>query len=122
MDRDDVNLIKRELVFDGFNQLHILQLRHRLHEGGWSRELEREVFHRGNAAAVLPYDPVLDTVQLLEQFRPGPYLAGRNPWQLEPVAGIIQDSETATDVACRETREEVGLDILELEPICTQAA
>ena len=34
--------------------------------GGWSREFQRELFERGHAAAVLPYDPERDRVLLAE--------------------------------------------------------
>ena len=42
-------------------------------------------------------DPVLDTVVLIEQFRPGAYAAGLEPWLLECVAGIIEDGDVAND-------------------------
>ena len=53
--------------------------------------MTREVFERGNAAAVLPYDPVLDAVVMIEQFRVGALAAGRSPWLIEIVAGIVEE-------------------------------
>src|SRR3546814_18574745 len=52
--------------------------------------MAREIFERGHAAAVLLYDPARDAVVLIEQFRPGAYAAGVNPWLVEVVAGIIE--------------------------------
>ena len=52
---------------------------------------------RGHAAAVLPYDPERDAVVLIEQFRPGAYAAGVDPWLIEVVAGIIE----AVRITCR---------------------
>jgi ADP-ribose pyrophosphatase len=115
----DVELLARDTPFSGYSRLHVLKLRHRLHGGGWSRELEREVFERRSAAAVLPYDPERDRIVLIEQFRPGPYVAGLDCFQLEPVAGVIGDGEAPPAVARREAREEAGCDILDLEPVCT---
>jgi ADP-ribose pyrophosphatase len=115
----DVELIADEVAFEGFNRLHRVRLRHRRHDGGWSREIEREVFERDNAAALLPYDPARDRVVLVEQFRPGPYMAGLACWQLEPVAGMIRPDEDPVAVARREAREEAGCDVLAVEPICT---
>ncbi len=66
---------------------------------------------------VLPYDPVRDTVVLIEQFRIGAYAAGFAPWLIEPVAGIIEPGETPEEVARREAIEEAGCKIAELEPI-----
>ena len=84
--------------------------------------MDREVFERGHVAAVLPYDPDLDAVVLLEQFRIGAYLAAFPPWQTEIVAGIIEAGETVEAVAARETQEEAGCAILDLVPICRYLA
>jgi ADP-ribose pyrophosphatase len=114
----DVELLHRETVFQGYFRVDRYRLRHRLFGGGWSRPLQRELFERGHAAAVLPYDPQRDSVLLIEQFRIGPYAHGGSPWQIEIVAGIIHDAETAADVARREALEEAGCSIgPELLPI-----
>ncbi len=81
--------------------------------------IEREVFERGHAAAVLPYDPLRDEIVLIEQFRPGAYAAGLEPWLLEIVAGVIDEGETAYDVVRREAREEAGLELGELVPVAS---
>lgn len=108
-DRDrDVDVLAQETVFQGYFRVDRYRLRHRLFGGGWSRPIQREVFERGHAAAVLPYDPQRDAVLLIEQFRIGPYAHGGSPWQLEIVAGIIHADETPADVARREALEEAG--------------
>jgi len=53
----------------------------------------------------------------VEQFRPGTWMAGRNPWQLEPPAGMMEESESIEDVGRRETREEARCEVSELEPV-----
>jgi ADP-ribose pyrophosphatase len=117
--RDDVELIERATVYQGRFRIDRYRLRHRLFAGGWSAEITREVFERGHAVVVLPYDPVRDEVVLVEQFRAGPYAAGDDPWQIEVVAGIIEPGETAEQVARRELAEEANLAPLgPLEPIC----
>jgi ADP-ribose diphosphatase len=78
----------------------------------------REVFERGHAAAVLPYDPVRDQVVMVEQFRIGALDAPEGPWLLEIVAGIIAPGETPQEVVRREAVEESGCTLLGLEPIC----
>ena len=75
--------------------------------------LRREVFERGHAAAVLPYDPVRDEVVLIRQFRAGAYAAGRHPWVWEVVAGILQPGEAPDALARREAVEEANLGITE---------
>lgn len=112
-----VDLIDKRTVFDGYFQILRYRLRFSLHEGGMSEAIDREVFERGQVAAVLPVDPVRDQVVLIEQFRIGPYAVGWDPWLLEGVAGIIEQGESAEDVAKREAREEAGCEITDLVPI-----
>ena len=118
MDTSDVEIIERAPVFQGYFRVDRYRLRHRLHAGGWSQPMSREIFERGHAVCVLPYDPVRDAVVLIEQFRVGAYAAGFAPWLIEIVAGIVDPGETAVDVAHREMREEAGLAIEALAPIC----
>jgi ADP-ribose pyrophosphatase len=117
--RDDVEILEKATVWKGRFQVDRYRLRHKLHAGGWSEPFVREVFERGHAAAVLPYDPVLDRVVLIEQFRPGAYAAGRHPWLIEIVAGIIDPGETAESVVRREAWEEARVTLRDLEPIAT---
>lgn len=110
--RDDVQTISHDIVFKGHFQTHKLRLRHRLHNGEWGQEIEREVFHRAPVVVVLPYDAARDSVLLIEQFRAGPYLADDpDPWTVETVAGVIDPDETPEETARRECVEEAGLDI-----------
>ena len=122
---DDVEIVTKNTAFKGFFQLDKVNLKHRLFEGGWSNEMSREIFERGHAVAVLPYDPILDNVVFIEQFRPGAYAAlsyewfdnNSSPWLLECVAGIIEKGEKPVDVARREMIEETGLKVSQLTKI-----
>lgn len=112
-----VELIRRETPFKGFFRIDRYVLRHALFAGGMSDPINREVFERGHAAAVLPYDPQRDMVVLIEQFRVGAYAAGLEPWLVEIVAGIVEDGESPSEVVHRELYEEAGLTADMLEPI-----
>ncbi|MFC3911892.1 ADP-ribose diphosphatase [Pseudaeromonas sharmana] len=107
----DVEILQQETCFKGFFRMNRYTLRHRLFAGGWSAPLTRELFERGHAAAMLPYDPSQDTVVLLEQFRIGAVDGKRSPWLLEMVAGIIEPGEASDEVIEREAAEEAGLSI-----------
>jgi ADP-ribose pyrophosphatase len=114
---EKAELLERTVAFQGYFRLARYRFRHSLYRGGVSGAFDREVFERGQAAAVLPYDPIRDEVVLIRQFRAGTYAAGRHPWCWEIVAGMIEDDETPEDVARREAVEEAAVEILELVPL-----
>lgn len=118
-DRRDVELLEDCEVFSGFFQVRRLRLRHRLFEGGWSPLLTRELFQRHKAVGVLLYDPALDRVALVEQFRVGVVddMGEHSPWLLELVAGLIDSDESPEQVVAREAQEEAGCEVLALELI-----
>jgi len=107
----------REVAYNGFFRLEKYQLQHTLFQGGWSEEITRELFMRGNCVAVLLYDPKRDEVVLIEQFRAGAILNPDKAWLLEIVAGAIEEGETAEEVAFRESVEEAGCEIKDLSLI-----
>ena len=120
MTSDDprVEVLERTVAYDGYFTIIRYRLRHTLFSGGMSRELVRELFERGHAVAVLPYDPARGQVVLIEQFRIGALEVLSHPWLLEPVAGIIEPGESVEEVARREALEEAGLELLDLVPAC----
>ena len=119
MNCEDVEIEKSEDLYRGFFHMKRYSLRHKKFDGTWSPKITREVFERGPVAAVVPYDPVLDRVVLIEQFRPGPMAAGADsPWMIEVVAGILEPGETPEALAMRETIEETGRELSETLPIC----
>jgi len=118
MNKTDVEVVEKSTPFNGYFQIDRYRLKHRQFDGDWGPEVVREIFERGHVVAVVPYDPVRDEVVLIEQFRPGALAAGWNPWLIEIVAGIIEPGEELDDVARRETEEETGLAVKELEFLC----
>jgi nudix-type nucleoside diphosphatase (YffH/AdpP family) len=69
--------------------------------------LHREVFDRGNAAALLPYNPASRTVVLVRQFRLPAYLSGHDDLMVEAAAGML-DNETPERRIRAEAEEETG--------------
>lgn len=121
---EDVELLEQEEVYSGFHRIVRMRLRHRLYGGGWSNPIDREISDRGEAASVVVYDPELDAVCLVEQFRAatmrkpsGDITALGNtktstssPWSLEIVAGMLdKEGETPEELVRRELQEEAGL-------------
>lgn len=101
---------KVEPMCAGFLRVNRYQIDVERHEGGW-RTLTWEVMERGNAVAVLGYDPVRDEVVLANEFRPGALIAGDYPFTDNLVAGGIAEDETPLDAAIREMKEETGLEL-----------
>lgn len=114
----DVQVHQRETVFQGFFRMDKLLLSHPRFDGGTMSEFTRELFVRGDATCVLPYDPARDEVVLLEQFRLGAIGRDQSPWLLELVAGMNEEGEKPEEVAQREAEEEAGLSFDRLEKIC----
>ncbi len=115
----DVDIVSKTICFQGFFRIEKYRLRHTLFAGGMSEEMSRELFERGHAVAMLPYDPQLDKVVLIEQFRIGAINDVNGPWMTEIVAGMIGEGETAEEVAQRESLEESGCRVTALQHICS---
>jgi ADP-ribose pyrophosphatase len=116
--QNDYEIIEREVPYQGIFRVARYQLRFRLFNGGFSQVVIREVFERKSAVGVLLYDPILDQVVLIEQFRPGAIGNPQSPWLIEVVAGVIEPNENAKKLAIREAKEEADCEILDLYPIC----
>ncbi|WP_449553999.1 ADP-ribose diphosphatase [Lelliottia amnigena] len=120
--KNDVEIIARETLYSGFFSLELYRFRHRLFNGEMSGEVRREIFERGHAAVLLPFDPVRDEVVLIEQVRIAALDTSETPWLLEMVAGMIEDDETPEDVARREAEEEAGLKVGRTKPVLSYLA
>jgi ADP-ribose pyrophosphatase len=115
----DVEIAQTSSVAARHLRIDTFGFRHRLFSGEWSAERSYDVLRRGQAVAIVLYDPDREAVVLVEQFRLPALLAGCSPWQLEAAAGLIDTGETPEAVAIRETREETGLSLIG-EPILIQ--
>lgn len=113
--KKNVKILNKQTLYNGFFRMEKYHLQHELFAGGWSGEMQRELFERGNCVAVVLYDPKRDEVILVEQFRVGAVENPINtPWLIEIVAGITEENEQPDEVARREAIEEAGCEILEL--------
>lgn len=113
----DVEISGERTVFQGFFTMKSYQFRHRLFRGGWSETVTREMFERGHAVVVLPFNPLTDEMVLIEQIRLGAMPSSASPWLLEAVAGMFGPAEDAEQVARREAEEEAGLVLGRLLPM-----
>ncbi len=116
--KQDVEIVSKETLYQRFFRIDKYLVRYEKFEGGKGEVIDRELFERGQVAAVLPYDPERNKVVLIEQFRIGAMKDERSPWLLEAIAGVIEKNETPEELIHREAEEEAGIQLTNLTPIC----
>ncbi|MBM3803634.1 MAG: NUDIX domain-containing protein [Acidimicrobiia bacterium] len=110
-----VEIKERRLEFDGFGKVERAVLRYERFAGGMTTELTRHRYFRGDAVAVLVYDPATQRVVLQRQFRYAAHARTGDGWLTECVAGMMEEGETPLEVAQRELLEETGLRLKQAE-------
>jgi ADP-ribose pyrophosphatase len=105
----DVEILATTRVWGGRFPLDQVRFRHRRFDGAMSEARTWELWRRGPAAALLPYDPRTDQVVLIEQFRLPALAAGLEPLIVELPAGLCEPNEDPAETIRREMQEEMGL-------------
>ncbi|ATF75528.1 ADP-ribose diphosphatase [Pasteurella multocida] len=115
--QQDIDILNEETLYQGFFQLKKIQFKHKLFAGGYSGVVTRELLVKGAASAVIAYDPIKDAVVLVEQVRIGAYQpdSAQSPWLLELIAGMVEEGEKPEEVALRESEEEAGVQVQDLQ-------
>lgn len=101
-----LKIIKDETLSNGWTRLSRLELDYTDRRGETHR-LQREIYHRTQAACILLYDEVRDAVVLVRQFRLPAHLAGEPSWMIEVPAGLLDDQHAEAAIR-REALEETG--------------
>jgi ADP-ribose pyrophosphatase len=113
----DVTIDSDETVWNGRFPLQVIRFRQRRFDGAMSGQRRWELWRRGRAAALMPYDPVADVVLLIEQFRLPALAAGLDPVLVEFPAGLCDPGEDPATTLLREAAEELGVPPRRQEPI-----
>lgn len=113
----DVEIVGQTRVWSGRFPLDQVKFRHRRFDGTMSDTRTWELWRRGPAAALLPYDPRTDQVVLIEQFRLPALAAGTDPLLVELPAGLCEPDEDPAETIKREMHEEMALDADRTEKI-----
>ena len=103
---DRVRVKNVNVLSDRHYRLNEVEFDYRRGNGEWQTQ-KREVFDRGHAATLLPYNLASRTVVLARQFRLPAYLAGHDDLMIEAAAGML-DGETPEKRICAEAEEEIG--------------
>jgi nudix-type nucleoside diphosphatase (YffH/AdpP family) len=103
---DRVRVRNVSVLSDRHYRLDEVEFEYRRGNGEWQTQ-KREVFERGHAAALLPYNLSTRTVVLTRQFRLPAYLAGHDDLMIEAAAGMLDDETPETRIRA-EAEEEIG--------------
>jgi GDP-mannose pyrophosphatase NudK len=107
-----------ELITLSSNWYHLRKASYELQmsDGRWQRQ-QREVYDRGNGAAILLYNREKKTVVLTRQFRMPTYLNGNADGMLiEACAGLL-DNLQPEEAIRKETEEETGYRVGEVQKV-----
>ena len=84
-------------------------------DGQW-RTMSREIYDRGDACTLLPYNLAQRTVLLIRQFRYAAYMAGHDDLLIEAAAGMLDDASPEERIRA-EVEEEVGYRLTEVRQV-----
>ncbi|HHY49508.1 MAG TPA: NUDIX domain-containing protein, partial [Alphaproteobacteria bacterium] len=93
--RKRVRMLGQQLLSDNWGRLTRYNIEYQRGDGTWQHQA-REVYDRGNAAAVLLCDPPRGTVVLTRQFRFPVHLNGDDPGLIEVCAGLLEGDDPET--------------------------
>ena len=77
----------------------------------------REIYDRGNGAAILLYNSVKKTIILTRQFRLPTFLNGNKTGMMIEVCAGLLDEENAEEAIIRETEEETGYRLKKVQKV-----
>ena len=103
---DRIRIKDERVLSNHYGTLKSTTFEWRRNDGQW-QTMTRDVFDRGNAAAILPYNLGRRTVVLTRQFRLPTYVNGYDDLLIEAVAGLL-DNAAPEDRIRAEAEEEIG--------------
>lgn len=110
IERHRIRFVSDEVLSDDWYLLRKVTFDYQRRNGSWQRQ-SREVYDRGNGAAILLYNMDRRAVLLTRQFRMPAYLNGcRDGLLIEACAGLLDGDDPAACIR-REAEEETGFRI-----------
>lgn len=107
MNNPKYKIQKTELLSDNYYVLNKVTVDYQKKDNSWDTQV-REVYDRGNGAAILLYNDTKGTVILTKQFRLPTYLNGNKTGMMIEVCAGLLDQDDAETCIIRETEEETG--------------
>ena len=112
---DRVRVKNVEMLSDRHYRLNEVEFDYRRGNGEWQTQ-KREVFDRGHAATLLPYNVASRSVMLTRQFRLPAYLAGYDDFMIEAAAGMLDNASPEERIRA-EAEEEIGYRLRDVRKI-----
>ena len=112
----DVQIEARETLSDGWYRLEKVRYRQGRADGS-EQTLEREVFHNGPGATVLPFDRARNAVLLVRQLRIAAAVNDDIPYLVEACAGLVDAGDLPLDTVHKESRQELGYALREVRKV-----
>ena len=103
---DRIRIKGERLISDHYGTVKSTTFDWRRNDGEW-QSMTRDVFDRGNAATILPYNLKRRTVVLVRQFRLPAYVNGYDDLLVEAAAGLLDDASPEDRIRA-EAEEEIG--------------
>ena len=106
MNQTNVRITGQTLLSNNWYLLNKVSFELRRRDGSWQRQ-EREVYDRGNGAAILLYNRARRTMVLTRQFRLPAHLNGHSGFLIEVAAGLLDNASPEQRIR-EEVEEETG--------------
>jgi nudix-type nucleoside diphosphatase (YffH/AdpP family) len=103
---DRIRIIDERVLSKNYGTLKSTTFEWHRNDGKW-QTMTRDVFDRGNAAVILPYDLKQRTVVLVRQFRLATYVNGHDGLLIEATAGMLDNASPERRIRA-EAEEEIG--------------
>jgi nudix-type nucleoside diphosphatase (YffH/AdpP family) len=116
MNNPEIKIQQTELLSDNWYILNKVTFDYKKEDNSWESQ-KREVYDRGNGAAILLYNTQKKTVILTRQFRLPTYLNGNKSGMMVEVCAGLLDLDHPEQCIIRETEEETGYRITKVEKI-----
>lgn len=112
----EIKIKNTELLSDNWYVLNKITFDYQKNDESWITQ-KREVYDRGNGAAILLYNSTNKTVILTRQFRMPTYLNGNKSGMMIEVCAGLLDQDNPEQCIIRETEEETGYRLTKVEKI-----
>jgi nudix-type nucleoside diphosphatase (YffH/AdpP family) len=113
---DRVRIIATEILSKRKYLLRFVTFAWRRSDGSW-QEQKREVYDKGDGAAVLLYNSARRSVILIRQFRLPAFLSGNHSELIEAPAGVLDGAAPEARIR-EEVSEETGYAVHDMRRVC----